>query len=446
MGLLDRIERRSATVDPVHPRDPAIADLFGLAAHTAAGIAITPERALQHDAVYACVRILSETLAQLPLELYRRTDPKGGREIARDHPLYRLLHDRPNASQTSFDWREMMQGHAVLRGNAYSYIEHRGDGTIGALVPMHPLRTRPFRAPDGRVSYAYTPEGGGAEKIYLQHEVLHIPARSFDGVQGHSPIKLQRETIGWAIATRDHGARFFGNSAQAKGAIKIPTGLSDPAATNLREAWERRHKGIENAHRIAILDGGMEWVNIGMSAEDAQLIETAQMQVRAIARIFGVPPSKIADLADATYSNVEHEDLSFVKYTMMPHLVRWEQRCTHWLLSEADRRDHFIEFNVAGLLRGDSKARAEFYRQLFGVAGLSPNEIRENENLNPYEGGDKRFVPLNMAPVDEVMNILLKPSETARRAQAASLGQWPRPPRTPPKKPNGHDDTQELQP
>jgi HK97 family phage portal protein len=402
-----------AAVDPKHPRDPALSSIFGGGSVSSAGVSVTPESALRVEAVHACVRVLAETLAALPIHVYRRT-ASGGKERATDHPLYRILHLKPNDLQTSFEWRETHVAHTALRGESYSRIEMNGAGQIAGLTPLHPDRVWPFMTPAGKMAYRYTPETGGTI-YYLDGEILRLPWLNLDPRhKALSPIALHRETIGAALVSSEYQARLFGNSAVPKGGLKVTNPLSPEARNEIRKEWNDKHRGVENAGNIAIFHGGLEWVNIGMTHEDAQYVELQGLSVTAIARIFGVPPHKIADLSKATFSNIEQQAIEFVTDTVLPWVRRWEDRMTLSLLSPAEQQSFFIGFDLKGLLRGDSAARAALYRVLFQIGALTPNDARRLEDMDPLVSplADESFMQISMSPLSRLMDVLMKPGVT----------------------------------
>ena len=398
MGFLSAaIQQRTASA---HPRDPVLAEWFGGGAQTAAGVAVTPDIAMQEAAVYACVRVLSESVAQLPLQVFRKRK-SGGKDRAPDHPLYPILHDQPNRRQSSFEFRESCMAHAALRGNAVSKIVPLGGSAVGELILLEPDRTEIFMAADGRRAYRYQPETG-PEQILLQHEVFHIPGLSFDGISGLSPIRYHRETVGASLAAKEFGARLFKNGTHIGTVFEHPGKLGAEAQSNLKDSLKKGFASVMNAGKAIILEEGMKVQKLGMTSEDAQYLETRKFSRSEIASIFRVPPHKIGDLERATFSNIEQQSIEFVTDTLMPWLVRIEQAISRDLFSEQDRRrGYFAEFNVMGLLRGDAAARASYYKSRFEVGSLSPNQIRNLENENPEDGGDQCFVPLNMIPIDQ---------------------------------------------
>jgi HK97 family phage portal protein len=348
-------------------------------------------------AVFACVRVLSESVAQLPLVLYRRL-PEGGKVRAVEHPLYPILHDAPNDFQTSFEWREMKQGHTALRGNSYSFINRAG-GQVRELLPIHPDKVEP-KQEDWKVTYKVQ-MGSGNTREFKQGDILHIRGLSSDGVMGLSPVKLFREAMGLALATEKHGAKLFGNGTRLGGILKHPGTLSENGAARLKQSWEDAHAGVDNAFKTALLEEGISWEAVGMTSEDAQFLETRKFQKTEIASIFRVPPHLIGDLERSTNNNIEHQGLEFVIYTLTPWLRRWESALGKALLPPEQRGEYFIEFLVDGLLRGDFKTRMEGYASALNNGWLNPNEVREMENRNPIEGGDQYLRPLNLAPLGD---------------------------------------------
>jgi len=387
--------------------DPAswLFDALG-ARKSAAGVNVSESNAMQASAVYACVRVLSESVASLPLPVFRRRDPKG-KDIARDHPLYRILHDRPNPEMSSFAFRETLMAHLALWGNAYAEIEMNSAGRVLALWPLRPDAMR-VRRVNNELLYEYTLNG---EVIPLaRNRVLHIPGLAYDGLIGYSPIGLARQAVGLTMATEQFGATFFSNGARPGGVLSHPGQLSPEAAKRLKISWEEAQGGLTNAQRTAVLEEGVTFTEVGIPPDHAQFLETRKFQVREIARIFRIPPHLIGDLEQATFSNIEQQSLEFVVHTLRPWLVRWEQTLNYALFSDRDQGEAFCEFQVEGLLRGDSAQRAAFYTALFNLGVFSPNDIRDKENLNPVEGGDVRLVPLNMTTLENAG----KPPEPAQ--------------------------------
>lgn len=368
---------------------------------TATGIPVNESTAMRSTAVFACVRILAETIASLPLSVYRRL-PEGGKERAQDHYLYPVLHDQANPEMTSFELREALMGHLALWGNAYAEIQRDNGGRVVALWPLRPDRMRVARESD-KIVYRYRlPKG---EEVLLSADrVLHTRGLSPDGLVGYSPIRLCCEAIGLALATEEFGARFFGNDARPGVVLKHPQKLGDVAYNRLKESWNEQHQGLTNAHRVAILEEGIDIKEVGIPPEDAQFLQTREFQLEEVARIFRVPLHLVGDLKHATFSNIEHQSIEFVVHTIRPWLVRWEQAINVRLLGETERRIYFAEFLVDGLLRGDTKARNEALAIQRQNGIINADEWREIENMNPQPDGQGKIflVPLNMVPADQV--------------------------------------------
>jgi HK97 family phage portal protein len=390
------------------PRDPVLREWFEGGGISTSGVSVSAETARKIVAVFACIRVLSETLAMLPLHVYERTN--GGKGKRRDdaHPLYDLLHFQPNDWQTSFEWRETGVGHTGLRGAAYSALKINDKGWFDSIEVLHPDYVTPMRTTTGKPAFKYQPLDGTPARIYSDAEILRFPSWSDDGRVPLSPIAMHRDTFGQAQVVSEYGARVFANSAMPKGAISLPQTLGDEAVKLLRDSWERRHQGTENAGRLAILDGGMTWAQIGMTNDDVQFIDSRKLSVIDICRIFRVPPHMVMDLERATFSNIEHQAIMFVVNTLMPYIVRMEQRMNRTLLLPENRKTHFVAFDLKGLLRGDATTRSAFYDKLFRMGVLSPNDIRRLEDMDEITGGDVYYLPTQLAPADKLLDVLLK--------------------------------------
>ena len=411
LGRLFGFESRDK-VSLAHPRDPVLAAWFGGSGDDA----VTPDSAMRVTAVYSCVSLISEMIALLPLHVIRLENGKTAK--AKDHPLYGLLRGTPAPSMTSFEWRETMVAHTALRGDAYARIVSRGDGRVVSLPLIMPWHITPERGTRGKVRYVWFEDGRGPAKILLDDEVLRIPFKMMDGIKSLSPIALHAKTIGNAMAATRFLNSFYRNNAAPKGGLKVPATLSKEAVRALRDSWEERHMGPENAGKLAIFDGGMEWTDLGMTMDDAQYIELQQFSVSDIARIFLIPPHKIGDLSKATFSNIEHQAIQFVTDTLSRWCKRIEGRMNTYLLSEADRQaGYYIEFDLNGLLAGDSAARAKLYQSLFMIGAMSPNEVRARENMSPYDGGDRYFMQGANVPVDKIDDVLAKQGAAAPAAK-----------------------------
>lgn len=363
------------------------------------GVQVDELRAMQTSAVYACVKILAETIASLPLHLYKK-GKNGKKELAEQHPLFSCLYEMPNEETTSFEFREMMMSSVLLWGNAYArIIRKQGHVTqLWFLKPQNMVVERDTQT--GKIKYTYTDDITNQTYVYNPRQVFHLKGLSYDGVKGISPIGQAREAVGLAIATEQYGAKFFGNGARPGGVLEHPGILKDP--DKLRESWNKVYQGTRNSHKVAVLEEGMKYHTIGIAPEDAQFLETRKYQVNEICRIFRVPPHLVGDLEKATFSNIEHQSIEFVQHTIRPWLVRWEQAISRLLLDESERLLYFAKFNVDGLLRGDYKSRMEGYAIGRQNGWLSTNDIRELEDLPEVpeeQGGNDYLVNGNMIPI-----------------------------------------------
>ena len=369
------------------------------------GKRVTEQSAMQMTAVYSCVRILSEAVAGLPLHLYKYND-KGGKEKAIEHPLYRILHDEPNPEMTSFIFRETLMTHLLLWGNAYSQIIRNGKGEIVALYPLMPNKMKVDRDENGVLYYEYTHSSDEADTMknttvrLSSYDVLHIPGLGFDGLVGYSPIAMAKNAIGMAIACEEYGAKFFANGAAPSGVLEHPGVIKDPQ--RVRDSWQSTYGGTANAHRVAVLEEGMKYTPISISPEQAQFLETRKFQINEIARIFRVPPHMVGDLEKSSFSNIEQQSLEFVKYTLDPWVIRWEQALSRALFTEEEKTSMFIKFNLEGLLRGDYVSRMSGYATARQNGWMSANDIRELENLDlipDEQGGNLYLINGSMLPL-----------------------------------------------
>ena len=369
--------------------------LFG---ETSSGKNVNERSAMRVTAVYACVRVLSEAIASLPLHLYKKIS-RFGKEKAIEHPLYEILHNEPNPEMTSFVFRETLMSHLLLWGNAYAQIIRNGKGQIMALYPLMPNRMTVDRDSNGEIYYKYfTNESDNKNLKRLsqinikKEEIFHVPGLGFDGLVGYSPIAMAKNAIGMAIATEEYGAKFFANGASPSGVLEHPGNIKDP--DKLRESWNKLFQGSANSHKIAILEEGLKYQPIGISPNEAQFLETRKFQIDEIARIFRVPPHMVGDLDKSSFSNIEQQSLEFVKYTLDPWVARWEQAIHRSLLLKNEKKDYFVKFNVDGLLRGDYQSRMNGYATGMQNGFLSPNDIRSLENMDliPDELGGNQYL------------------------------------------------------
>lgn len=372
--------------------DAGYSFLFG---RTTSGKPVNERSAMQTTAVYACVRILAEAVASLPLHVYEYQDD-GGKKLVHDHPLYYLLHDEPNPEMTSFVFRETLMSHLLIWGNAYAQIIRDGAGRVLGLYPLLPDKMDVQRDDKGNIYYVYSrnsdenPMFKEYGNIRLKAEdVLHIPGLGFDGLIGYSPIAMAKNAVGMTLACEEYGASFFANGANPGGVLEHPGVLKDPS--KVRESWNSVYRGVNNAHKIAVLEEGMKYQQIGIPPEEAQFLETRKFQINEIARLYRIPPHMVGDLDKSSFSNIEQQSLEFVKYTLDPWVIRWEQSLQRSLLLPGEKGKYFIKLNVDGLLRGDYQSRMNGYAVGRQNGWFSANDIREMENMNPIpdeEGGN----------------------------------------------------------
>lgn len=364
--------------------------------HSSSGKRVNEKTAMTMSAVYSCVRILSETLASLPLHVYEITDV--GSRKATKHSLYNLLHNEPNPEMTSFVFRETLMTHLLLWGNAYAQIIRNGKGDVVALYPLMPDKMKVDRDEDNRIYYEYLSANNERVKLSSQ-DVLHIPGLGFDGLVGYSPIAMAKNAIGMSIAAEEYGAKFFSNGATPSGILEHPGTVKN--AEILRESWMRGFSG-NNTHKVAILEEGMKYTPISISPNEAQFLETRKFQINEIARIFRIPPHMVGDLEKSSFSNIEQQSLEFVKYTLDPWVIRFEQAINRRLLKENEKSTYYVKFNVDGLLRGDYQSRMNGYAVGRQNGWMSANDIRALENLDKIpkeEGGDLYLINGNMLPL-----------------------------------------------
>ncbi|MFR2033785.1 MAG: phage portal protein [Agathobacter sp.] len=372
--------------------DAGYSFLFG---RTTSGKPVNERTAMQTTAVYACVRILAEAVASLPLHVYEYQDD-GGKKLVHDHPLYYLLHDEPNPEMTSFVFRETLMSHLLIWGNAYAQIIRDGAGRVLGLYPLLPDKMDVQRDDRGNIYYVYS-RNSDENPMFKEYgdirlkaeDVLHIPGLGFDGLIGYSPIAMAKNAVGMTLACEEYGASFFANGANPGGVLEHPGVLKDPS--KVRESWNSVYRGVSNAHKIAVLEEGMKYQQIGIPPEEAQFLETRKFQINEIARLYRIPPHMVGDLDKSSFSNIEQQSLEFVKYTLDPWVIRWEQSLQRSLLLPGEKGKYFIKLNVDGLLRGDYQSRMNGYAVGRQNGWFSANDIREMENMNPIpdeEGGN----------------------------------------------------------
>lgn len=362
------------------------------------GLYINESSALKYTPFWAAVRVITGTLASLPFIVYRRNS-SGGKNRAMEHPIYELLHNRPNLYMDALTFIETRQAHVLTYGNGFAEIQRDGGGRPIALWPLLPDKTFRKISDEGVPYYEVHLSKGGT--VYLpDYNVLHIKGLGFDGYTGYNVVAYHKEAIGYGVAVKEFGGRFFGNNASPGGILEYPKDLSDPARKNIMESWNLAHKGLNKAHRMQILEEGLKWVKIGVDPEQAQALEVQKYTVDDCSRIFNIPPHKIGSMERATFSNIEEQNIDFVTSTMYYWFRKWEQECNYKLFMPAERKSLFCEILVDGLLRGKTISRYQAYNIGRNAGFLCVDDIREKENMNSLPDGKGQIFlePLNMKP------------------------------------------------
>lgn len=396
MGLFDRFfggskkENRGVTYG--YPTSGLT--LFGLGA----GKQINEKTALTFSAVYSCVRVLSESIGQLPVHVYKR-ESDGDRVHSMDHPISQIVNRQPSPIYTPFSFYSTMASNCLLWGNSYAVIERNGAMRPTRLDIIHPSLVTPMFDDNNNVFYEVRSDGleKSPAKRYDAKEIIHFRGFSYDGINGISPIALHKDSIGLGMAAVEYGASFFGNGASLSGVLEHPSKLSKEASERLINSWNSKYQGSAQAGKTAVLEEGLKYKAISMPPDQAQFIATRKFSVEDVARIFRVPQHMIQNLDNATYSNIEQQSIDYVVHSLTPWLVQMEQEMNQKLFRENERIDHYVKFNTNGLLRGDQKSRGDYYQTLWNIGAISIDEIRGFEDMNklPNGQGEKHFIPLN---------------------------------------------------
>lgn len=426
MGMFDRLFGTRASAGNIGPpRDPVVAAWFGQTSQSSSGMNVTPDTALTVTAVYRAVSLLAQTYASIPIIVGKYTE-YGGVVPDPTHPAWYPLVKRPNRWQTSFEWREQQGAQFALYGRCYSEIISTSGKAVSELVPLHPSHVRPFRAPDGKLAFEYSPLNGPA-RIILQDEMcfLHGITLSEDGVTPLSPIAAAgREAIGNAMAMQEHSGKLFANGTRLGGLLKMPGHLADDTMRKrLLDGWNRAFGGTRNTGKTALLEDGLEWQPLGMTSEDAQVLETMQFSIADISRIFGVPPHLLSDLSRATFGNIEEQGIEFVTHTIRPGAVRREEAFERDLLFGRSALTHCVQFDLDGLMRGNMAARSAFYTSMTqnGIKNRNECRLMEGDNPSPDEGMDKFTTQINMTTIDKVGKEPPKPEAPTTPPAARSI-------------------------
>lgn len=388
--------RRTTVEDPGVPISGSnIMDIFG-GTESRSGISVNQDVAITFSAVYACVRILSETLASLPLNIYKQSG--NAKSIDIEHPLQRLLHDEPCEMYTSFDWRQLMMASVLLWGNGYSKIIRDKKYRPVWLDFIHPSIVEPFQIvrKDGSKALRYKIRSVSGEELIEAVDMIHFKGISLDGIKGKSPIEVSQDSIGLGLAAERFGSEFFANGASFNGFLSTEQAIKKEQLDVVAESWRKRYSGEGNRWRTPVLPFGFNYKSVGIPPEQAQYIASRKFQIEEVSRIYGVPLHLINDMDRASFNNIEHQGIAFVTYTMRQWCVRLEQELNRKLLREDEKGTYYTKFNLEGLLRGDSAARAAFYNTTVTLGIFTRNEVRELENRNPLEGLDGPLTPLNL--------------------------------------------------
>lgn len=387
----------------------------------AGGVYISPETSLYCTAVLACVRVLSESIAAMPFNVYRRI-PGGGKEIAEDHPLQEVLAYQPNDWMTSFEWREWMMSQMLLWGNGYSLIKPGRRGSVDQLIPLHASRMEIVRLENGRLQYQYREDGKPTPTLYRQDQIFHLRWLSSDGVTGYVPTSLARDAISLARATELYSSSFFNHGAQSGTYIETDQPFKPEAIQRFKQQWDEAHRGPDKAFKTVVMPHGFHKKSDPVNNQHSALVETRRFAVEECARVYRLPLHMLGELSNVRHSTVEQAAIDFVTFAIYPHTRRWSFACRRDLIT--DDRNYFVEFDTTALLAGDFAARAQFMREAFNMGAMSVDEVRGQIGLNPLPDGlgDKRFVQVNMQLLDaftlETPNGQAVPAEQESQVQA----------------------------
>jgi len=373
------------------------------------GVRITQTTSLTIPAVYAAVKVISEAFSTIPMHIM--LDDGATKSKFKKHPVYKLLSREPNSLMTISTFWKITMPEILLWGNSYSLIEF-DPRTLRpvAILPVHPSKVE-VEIKEGLLFYTFKLEKGTI--TVDQSNVLHFRGMG-DNVMGKSVIDCARDNLGLGSAAEEFGSRFFGNGASMTGVLQSDSALSDKAFENLKESFNNMHGGLSNANKPLILEEGLKYTPTSIPPNAAQFLETRRFQIEDVARWFNIPPDKIGDLSRATFSNLEQQNQNFITNTLMPYVINIESECSRKLLREDEKEDVYFKMNLNGLLRGDIKTRTESYRTLFNIGAMTVNEIRAFEEMNPVEGGNSRYVPMNLGVVDENGNNQIEKEETIK--------------------------------
>tara|TARA_R110002012_G_scaffold55154_2_gene140975 strand:- start:16580 stop:17800 length:1221 start_codon:yes stop_codon:yes gene_type:complete len=392
MGLLDTIRSIFTGKEKRNGFYEAMASVNG----NNAGVAVSDETALNFTAVWAAIRILSESVAQLPLSIYE-SDKLGNKSQAYNHQLYNLIHRKPNANMTTYTFIQKCMIDLLMRGNSFVYINRNGAGRPTELIPLDVTKVKLVEN-DGAIYYELQ-EGG----VVDSYDILHFKVMSKDGLIGMSPIDVGASAIGYGIALERYGNSFFSNGAKVSGVLSTDRHLSDEAINRLRVSFKENYSSIKDANKTMVLEEGLKFQQISLSNEASQFLKSREFSISEICRLFNLPPHLLRDLTKSSFNNISEQSREFVQYSLMPYIVMMESEMNCKLFRSTEVGKVTTKFVVNALLRGTPKDRAEYYRTMLNIGAMSIDEIRQYEELPTIEGGENHFMQLNMSTLDNII-------------------------------------------
>jgi len=393
MGLLDRLR---AIFTRTEKRDGFYEAMSQNFRSNTAGVVVTDESAFNFTAVWAAIRILSESVAQLPLSVYE-SDKLGNKNQAYNHKIFNLLHRKPNINMTTYTFIQKCMIDLLTRGNSFVFI-NRGRG--GVPVELLPLDVKKVRLVENEGAIYYELDGGG---IVDSYDILHFKVMSKDGLIGMSPVDVGAQAIGYGLALERYGNSFFSNGAKVSGVLSTDRHLSDEAITRLRTSFNENYTAINDANKTMVLEEGLKFQQISLSNEASQFLKSREFSITEVARLFNLPPHLLRDLTKSSFNNISEQSREFVQYSLMPYIVMMESEMNCKLFRSSEIGKVHTKFAVNALLRGTPKDRAEYYRTMLNIGAISIDEIRQYEELPTIEGGENHFMQLNMATLKDII-------------------------------------------
>ena len=400
--------------------DSKLIELLAGSSLSESGIPVTPKSALKYSAVFACVEAIARPISSTPFNVFQTTS--NGRKAAKNHYAYSLIKTQPCPAFNSVLYRERIVYDVLLRGNFYALKEMNELGEVIKITPLKSHMVEPYKVKFPNGDYATFYKDFENHKVYRDSEIIHVPGPAYDGLKGKSVIEFARESIGKGLAITKLGANFFNKGTHIGGYVEYPGKLTDPQVDRFQTSFANQYRGMHNFGKIPLLEGGAKFHPLAMPLKDAQFIESANFQIEDISRFFGVPPHMVGHLARSTYNNIEQQSIEFTTYRLMPFAVRIEAAHDAKIFRPSEKGDIYTKIELKGLLRGDIKTRTEFYRMMFNNAAMSANEIRSLEDVNTVEGGDDRYIQVNMIPVHLVEDFYKNKSYEKSTGPTAGTG------------------------